>query len=119
VEQNAHDHVARAATRKGNDDLDGASGIGLRRCQPRCGKSPDRDGGEMQKSTTRKSHGYLPLGKVWWVQAEMTDPFKPVLPSVFAHRVGHDTETASSRDLLAGPHIVYDDSARGLSRGKS
>ncbi len=26
--------------------------------------------------------------------------------------------TASSRDLLAGPHIVYDDTARGLSRGK-
>jgi len=49
----------------------------------------------------------------------MTDPFKPILPAVFAHRVGHDTETASSRDLLAAPQIVYDDSARGLSGGKS
>jgi len=32
----------------------------------------------------------------------MTDPFKPILPSVFAHRVGHDTERPPLAIFLLG-----------------
>ena len=58
LEQDAHDHVARAAARKGNDDLDGSGRVGLRRCRPWRSKDSDCGRGHVQKART--CHGHCP-----------------------------------------------------------
>src|SRR5262249_32408904 len=78
VEQNAHDHVARAATREGNDDLDRSGRIGLARCRHRCSKDSDSGGGHMQKARTY--HGYSPwrdsvaFKRNWPIRASDSSP---------------------------------------------